>query len=364
MQYRPLGKTGIAVSVISFGTIKFGDIPEETAAAAVRRALELGVNFFDSARVYGDSESKLGNALRGRKETFYVSTKSYGRTADQLRKDFEISLRELGLERVDLYNLHSVSDPAAWEMVMAKDGALNGIRRLQNEGLVAHAGLSVHRDLTVMRKAILSGEFETLMVAYNVIDQENVEREILPLAREHGIGVIVMKPLAGGLLASAAAKPGVPVPDDPISLPNLRYVISNPAVSCAIPGIMSAAEIEQDVTVADRTEPLSEAERAALLELIGKQRKEFRYGQVCLRCGYCMEACPEGIRIPDVFRALDAYRGFTEETRRIGLDLYRSLDPKPDACRECGQCMERCPAGIRIPEKLEEARSLFEQAGA
>jgi predicted aldo/keto reductase-like oxidoreductase len=354
---RPLGRTGLEVSAVGFGGIKLPKVEPAEAVRAVRRALELGVNFIDTARVYGDSEAKIGRALKGRRDQAIIATKTTARDGASARADLETSLRELDVETIDLYQLHSVSDEQTWEQVMAPTGAVTALERARREGKIRHLGITQHRSLPTMRKAIESGRFATIMVAYSIIDQEGVGAEILPLAQQRDLGVIVMKGLSGGLIVSP---PGGPHPDGPDRLVALalRHVISHPAVTTVIPGIRCAREIEEDAAVARDFRPLTDDERAELIAAVAGLRREFRYGQVCLQCGYC-QPCPQGIAIPEIFRAVRMHQQYPDETRPLGAALYHSLEVKPDVCEHCGQCEERCPAGIPIREKIAEAAEVF-----
>ncbi len=361
MRYKQLGRTGIKASVIGYGGIKLPLLSQEVANATLERALDLGVNLIDTARNYRDSERKIGIATRGRRDDFYIATKTSQRTAQGAGMELRTSLKELGMDRIDLWQLHTVSDPGAYQQVTAPGGALEAMRWAQEEGLVDHVGITIHRDLGVMKLAIDSGEFETIMLAYSIIDQEHVGAEILPLCGKNKIGVIVMKPLCGGALVMPRAQ-GEPKPErDPIVRANLRHIISNRWVSTAIPGIQSVQEVEENCAVGRSIRPLSPRSRRRLLRLIGSFGASFRYGQRCLRCGYCLP-CPNGIAIPDIFRALDEYQGYPGNVKQIGLETYRSLKVKPDACKECRRCVRRCPGGIDIPAKLKQARMVLEQA--
>jgi len=361
MRYKKLGRTGIKASVIGYGGIKLPLLSQDLATATIDRALDLGVNFIDTARNYGDSERKIGTATKGHRDDFHIATKTSQRTAEGARKELGTSLKELGMDRIDLWQLHTVSDPAAYEQVTGPGGALEAMRWAQGEGLVDHLGITIHRDLGVMKRAINSGEFETVMLAYSIIDQEHVGAEILPLCGKKGLGVIVMKPLGGGALAMPRAQ-GEPKPGrDPIVRANLRYVISNRWVTTAIPGIQSVEEVEENCAVGRSVDPLSPRGRRRLLRLIGSLGASFRYGQRCLRCGYCLP-CPNGIAIPYVFRALDEYQGYPGNVKHIGLETYKSLKVKPDACQECRRCVRKCPSGIDIPAKLKQARIVLDRA--
>lgn len=356
MKKRRLGKTGIDVTVIGFGGIKLPNVPRNEAIKVINRALDLGINFIDTARNYGDSEEKIGYVLKERRNECYIATKSTSRESGKLMQDLETSLKNLQTDVIDLYQLHTVSDQETYKRVMSAGGALEGAKKAKEQGKIKHIGITIHRDLQTMVSAISSGEFETIMLAYSPLDQEGVQEEILPMAKQKDMGVIIMKPLSGGLLSTPEherEKLGY----DPIATGSLRYIISNENVTVAIPGITCIREVEENAKVADM-QLMSEDEKKELLRAIGKLRREFRYGQVCLRCGYC-QPCTQGIIIPTVFRAVDIYRSYPDELKYLGKNLYMSLEVKADECIECKKCLEKCPAGLNIPEKLKEAVSIF-----
>ena len=359
MEYRQLGSTGLRVSLLGFGCIKFRNCPEDEVADALNRALDLGINFFDTARAYGTSEEMIGRAIGARRGEFVLATKSHGRTAQNLVADLETSLRNLKTDFVDVLFLHTVSDPETWEQVMGPGGGYEAALKARDQGKVRHIGVSIHRDLATMRKAIESGAFEVLMPAYSVLDPEG-SGALLPLARQHDLGTVIMKPLSGGQLTSPPGPDGQPISPDPVVAGALRWVISNPHVCCVIPGMVNARQVEENVAAVERG-PLSEAERAEVIAAVGRLGKAYRYGQRCLRCGYC-QPCPQGIEIPEVFRAADMARDYPENLKHMGHDLYRTLEKKPSECVECGQCVEKCPAGIDIPARLREVAAFFGEA--
>ena len=361
MRKRILGRTGLEVSVIGFGAIKLPGVQRDDAVRIINRALDLGVNYVDTARNYRDSEEKIGLVLKDRRDDCFIATKTTARDASGLMKDLETSLRDLQTDKIDVYQLHTVSDGETYKRVMAPGGALEGAKKAKSQGKIDHIGITIHRDLNTMKAAIESDEFETLLVAYSPLDQENVSDEILPMARERDMGVIIMKPLSGGLLClpehqreKLGDKP------DPIATGSLRYILSNENVTLAIPGMQRMREVEEDVPVGNMPK-MSQEEATELLRSIGSMGREYRYGQVCLRCGYC-QPCPQGVVIPTIFRALDMYRNYPESLKHQGVELYASLEIKADACEECEQCMEKCPAGLSIPELLKEVVEIFSNA--
>lgn len=359
MEYRTLGRTGLEVSIVSFGAIKLPQISAQQASEALNRALDLGINFVDTARAYGDSERKIGEGIGERRSEFYIATKTTARDASGAMADLETSLAELGMDYVDLWQLHSVSSRGDWEKVRGAGGAVEAGQRALEQGKIRHFGITIHRELSVMREAIESGLFETIMLAYSPLDQEAVEAEILPLARNHGVGVIVMKPLSGGQLCRPddQRQPGLGGADAVIA-GSLRYCLTNPNVTCVIPGMISIQQVEENVAIADPFEPLTSEEEAELRRQIAAMGKDFRYGQVCLRCGYCLP-CPANINIPEVMRAMDMKRGYPDDLKYLADELYQSLPAKPDECQDCGACEERCVASLPIREKLREAIEMF-----
>jgi len=362
MQRGILGATGLEVSILGFGGIKLPRVEPQEAARALNRALDLGINFVDTARGYQDSESKIGHALKHRRHEYLLATKTGARDAAGLRAHLAMSLRELQTDYIDLYQLHNVSDPQSLQQVLAPGGAVEEARQAQQQGLIRHFGITIHRAVPQMEQAIRSGEFETLMVAYNPLDPEGVEPTVLPLAHQRGLGVVIMKALGGGTLATPA---GMKAPGQPDRLVAgcLRFALSHPAVSVVLAGIETTAQVEENVATVEASRQLSDADRRELVAAMAALRRSFRYGQVCLRCGYC-QPCPQGIEIPTVFRAWHMAREYPPELRHLGRELYRSLAVKVSACAACEQCLAKCPAGLAIPELLKQAAAELEQAAS
>ncbi len=345
--------------MVGFGAMRLPKDDEESTRA-LNRALDLGINFVDSARAYDhcESERKIGAALKHRRGEYILCTKTLARDAASLRQDLETSLRLLQTDYLDLYLLHSVSAGATWEQVMAPGGAWGEARKAKEQGLVRHIGASMHCAVHEMELAINSGEYEALVLAYSPLDGEGVEPRVLPLARERDVGVIVMKPFNGGRLSLPAEmkRPGEP---DPVVAACMRFVLSNPAVSIVIPGMESTAQVEENVATIEASTRLSDRERDELFRAMGPLQKSFSYGQVCLRCGYC-QPCPHGIVVPEVFRALQMARDYPDALKYLGRELYESLEVRASACVACEECIPKCPAGLIIPERLKEAVAEFE----
>jgi len=257
---RRLGRTGLLVSEIGFGGAHVG--AEAEGEEALFRAFSLGVNFVETGRLYGESEYLTGRALRRLGKgapAVYVASKTLKRTRDGALNDLERSLGHLGLERVDIYQLGDV-DEEAWDQVMA-GGALDGLHEAREQGLVRFVGLTSH-SAKVLRRAVESGQFDTIEVKYSPFNREG--EAVIRLAHGRDIGVIGMKPFGGfGMLGSLKASLAGHALDVGTLL---RYALSNRHLSVTIPGMRSVREVEENVAVAVSYQPMTSAEKARVRE--------------------------------------------------------------------------------------------------
>lgn len=258
---RRLGRTGLELPVLGLGAMDTPHSPE--AQATVTAALDHGVRFIDTAREYEGSEFLLGQVIRERGAGDVVlATKTFRHSADGAQYEVDGSLRVLGVERIPLYQLHDISTREAWDEVMAPGGALEGLKTAQYRGLVDYIGLSSH-NLDLVRETILSGEFDTVMLEYSAFYKESAP--LIELASEQDVGVIVMRPLGGSGRTSVMRgrqEAGEAGELTPANL--LRYVVSNPGVSVAIPGARYPDRVEQNAATLSSFVPMDEAEREAL----------------------------------------------------------------------------------------------------
>ena len=254
---RVLGSTGIEVAELGLGAM---DTPtSKEGPATFKAALDLGIDFVDTAREYAGSEFLIGEEVRARgRKDFVVASKTFRHNIDGSQRDVDRSLSMLGVDRVDLYQLHDISTMEAWAEVMGEDGALEGLQIAQYRELIGHIGISSH-SLDVARLAIESGAFETVMLEYSAFYTETAP--LIALAAERNVGVIVMRPLGGSGRTSAMRTRIGDGYDGPLTAPNLlRYVLSNPGVSVAIPGARFPSRIEENVAAARAFEPMDEGE--------------------------------------------------------------------------------------------------------
>jgi predicted aldo/keto reductase-like oxidoreductase len=364
VQYRQFGRTAKSVSALGFGAMRLPH-DEDEAIAIIRRAIDSGVNYLDTARGYGDSERICGLALKdGYRDRAYVSTKVPAAEMPRWRELLEESVRILDIDRIDfLQAVHNLSWDRYRTTFAARGGGLHEVRKARDEGLVGHICVSSHDTPDNVIKLIDTGEFEGITLQYNLIDRRY--QDAIAHARGKGIGVVIMGPIGGGRLAAPSEALTAMGPGEVKSSAELalRFVLANPHVTCAISGMTSMREVRENVVTCSRTEPLDERELGAIRKSLGELDA---LGETfCTGCGYCLP-CPADVNIPEVFRYLVLHRvwGQTEAARR----RYARLDGKShwnigrlvggrdaSACTECGECEPKCPHNVPIIEQLKEA---------
>ena len=267
MKTRPLGRTGVEVSIVGLGGYHLG-IPkdEQEAIRIVRTALDHGLNFLDNCWDYNDgrSEERMGRALRdGYRAKAFVMTKLDGRTAASAREQLEQSLRRLQTDVIDLVQIHEVirdDDPAR---CFAKGGTIEALLEAKKAGKLRFIGFTGHKDPRIHRQMIETARkngfhFDTVQMPINVLDAHyrSFEKEIIPLAQQEGIGVLGMKSLGAGLILQSGAAS---------ALECLRYAMSVPGVGVTITGCDSVGVLEQALHLGTTFEPMPDGERRALL---------------------------------------------------------------------------------------------------
>lgn len=333
MEYRILGKTGLRVSRMGLGGIPIQRIDPEGSRALIRKMLQAGVNYIDTARGYSVSEEYLGYALEGVRKQFILATKSMARTRDAMTADIARSLANLRTEYIDLYQVHNPS-PDQLRQICAPGGALEALQEAKKAGQVLHLGLTAH-SLETFRMALELDWVESIMFPYNIVEQQG--EELIALCAQKNVGFICMKPLAGGAIEDASTA--------------LRYILSNENVPLVIPGMASPEELVQNLAACNDSSPLTREELSVIAGIRSRLDTNF-----CRRCGYCAP-CAAGIVIPNIF-TFEAYLS------RYGLegwarDRYAALEKKASDCLDCGACEERCPYHLPIRRMLRTAAERF-----
>lgn len=357
LEYRTLGKTGKKLSLLSLGCMRLPEDDEE-GAQVVRRAAELGINYFETSNWYCDyrSEIKVRMGLKGLRDKVCISTKSKinpGTTADDVKRNFEESLKRLGVDRVDFYQIWDFKWPD-YEPVM--EFGFDALEKLRDEGLIGHIGLTSHETNECVIQMLDTGRIESITLPYNMLDRR-VE-PVIEYASERGIGVVIMTPLAGGLLAvpSDVLRELVPGQHASNAAGALRFVMSNPHVTTVPSGMTRVSDVEENVETWKSFKPLTADEIAQLVA--GMEHYQALGKQFCTGCAYCMP-CPQGIRIPRLFGVRNYYKIFG--LRDWALGRYRRIPAEmlPENCTECGECEPRCPNNIPIIAQLKEVVEMF-----
>lgn len=335
MQYVDFGRTGLRVSRLGFGGIPVQRIDEPGTRAMLKAAHEAGINYIDTARAYTVSEEWIGQALEelGLRDKFILATKCRALTKAEMEAELAASLKNLRTDHIDLYQFHNPS-PENLDKILAPGGAMEALLEAKAKGVVGHIGITAHLA-AVFEAALDIPEIETIMFPYNIVEQQG--KELIDRCAAEGKGFIDMKPLAGGAIEDGRLA--------------LRYVLSNPAVTVAIPGMATVDELNANVAGAANIDPLTPEEEAACQAV-----RDALGTQFCRRCNYCAP-CTVGISIPSVF----LFQGYLNRygLQQWGRERYATLQTKAGACIRCGACEPRCPYNLPIRQMMKKAAEDF-----
>jgi len=362
MKKRRLGRTGLEVSVVGFGGIPIIARPRAEAMKVVRYAYERGITYFDTARLYGDSEEKIGAALKDVRGEVVLATKIHGSRGDAAR-GLKQSFKNLQTDRIDLVQLHMIDSEEELTRATGPDGPLNDLKEARSQGKIDHVGITGHRPY-ILAKAVTSGEFDAVLVPLNVLERGATE-ELIALARKLDVGLVIMKSISGcqGPLQYPQrqvwflGKPELDWPDRSELIAHfgrdgleraqrcLRFVLAHD-IDTVIPGLRSKEEVDWAIQAADNFSVLTSDEKEA-----------YKFGKLppepfCRECGLCMP-CPEGVEIPTILR-WDIYYTFYG-IRNWSRDQYPKLPTRVNSCTECGECGKKCPYRLPVIRMLKEA---------
>ncbi len=375
MKQRTLGRTGITVGEIGFGTEHVVSNSQRTVDAIIASAVDGGITYFDFFMPERDSRDKMGHAWKGLREKVVIAGHlgvslqdgQYTRSRDPevCRKDFHDLLRRLGTDYVDVMMLHYVDEPEDAQRVLTGE-FMELAQQLKKAGKARCLGMSSHNP-RVSRSAADTGLIDVIMFSINPafdaaghISSSKTEEEVKSIQQDirerrrlddaadrrtlyqhcedEGVALVAMKPFAGGWLTN----PEMFSPP-PTSLQCLSYTLAQPGVAAAVPGISTMEELE-DVLTWD-TASASEKDFSTIIK-----SNSWDLSGVCMYCNHCLP-CPEGINIGEVNRHLDlAKHGNPAELERS----YRKLGTGASSCTGCGVCMQRCPFGVDVIWKMEQ----------
>ncbi|RCX08921.1 putative aldo/keto reductase-like oxidoreductase [Anaerobacterium chartisolvens] len=326
MNWVTLGKTGITVNKNGFGALPIQRVSLDAASALLKKAYKSGINFFDTARFYTDSEEKIGFALSSVRNKIYIASKTMAANADELRKQLDTSLNLLKTDYIDIYQLHN---PGFCPKPGDGTGLYEALLEAKDKGMIRHIGITSHR-LAVAVEAAESGLYETIQFPFSYLATDG-EVRLVKLCRERDIGFIAMKALSGGLITNAAAA--------------YAYIARYDNV-LPIWGIQKEEELDQFISYINEPPVYNED----ISRIIEKDRKMLG-GEFCRGCGYCMP-CPSDIDIPISAR-------MSLMIRRAPVSVYLNDEwqekmKRIDDCFDCGSCKSKCPYGLDIPRLLKE----------
>ncbi len=372
MQFRTVPKNGDKLSVLGFGCmrlpLKGQNIDEERAINQIRYAIDNGVNYLDSAPPYhgGNSEKVLGKALlddyRKKVKIATKLTPFMLNKAEDMDKMLNASLQKLQTDHIDYYLLHGLEEEF-WKKLQGF-GALKFLEKAKAEGKIVNIGFSFHGSTKTFKAIVDANDWAMCQIQYNFLDEKiQAGTEGLKYAASKNLAVMVMEPLRGGALAGKIPMEVKQFYDDSKTQRSaaewgLRWVWNHPEVTVVLSGMNDEKQVTENIKTAETALPNAmKADELATIKNVAESYKRLMKVQ-CTGCEYCMP-CPSGVNIPRNFSIYNDYYMFGEEQHSramYGMMLMGGLTgTRADAslCKECKQCIERCPQHIAIPELLK-----------
>lgn len=336
MEYRRLGRTDLEVSVVGFGAIR------ANGADGVRDMLEagrkLGINLVDTARAYPRSEEMLGIAMEGHRAEHIITSRTQSRDYAGAEADLATGLEMLKTDYIDIYQIHDLKGDQL-DTVLADDGVARLLQDAKKDGRIRSTGLSSHH-LDVAAKAVLTGLFDTLVIPFSPVEYSAKHLQLIQVCKDLDVGVVAMKPMSGGSFVSRISD-------------NISFIMQHDIAS-AITGMGSPDEMKQNAEAGSNLKILNLEEFDSLMAEAAALGESF-----CRRCGYCLP-CKEDIPIREIMMS-DAYlRGNPRMVAMFGGEVgQKAFAAKVDECTECGECIEKCPYALDIPNLMPGKVTFF-----
>ena len=335
MRYTRLGKTDLEISEVGFGCIPIIRLSTENAVTVLRRAFEKGITFYDTANAYLDSEEKIGQTFSRMRDKVIIATKTLKRDRNGAQGDIELSLQRIGTDYIDLFQIHQLSQESDYEAVTGPNGALEAVLRAKEEGKIRYIGVTSH-SLEMAVKLAKTGLFSTIQFPFNFIESAPTQ-ELHPCAREAGMGILAMKPFCGGVVDNAQ-----------VAFKFLRQFSD----VIPLPGFDAVGQVDEVVGFYDKENSVSPDD----LAIMEKYRTELG-NRFCRRCEYC-QPCPEGVMITAAMGyPIIAHRMSPAKAAGFATKAMESVIN----CIDCGECAERCPYDLPIPEMLKDHQAMYEK---
>ena len=320
-----LGRTGLIVNKNGFGALPVQRTNMEEACRILRKAYENGINYFDTARAYTDSEEKLGRALHDVRKNIVISTKTMAATVDQFWQQLHTSLSLLQTDYIDIYQFHN---PAFCPKPGDGSGLYEAMLEAKEKGMIRFIGFTNHQ-LHLAEEAVLSGLYDTLQFPFSYLASEK-EEKLVRLCQEKDVGFICMKALAGGLITHS----------------HIAYAYLAQFPVAPIWGIQRESELDEFLSYNENPPALTPERKA----YIAKEREELA-GDFCRGCGYCMP-CPVGIEINTCARMSLLLRRSPSSGHLS--ESGQAMMKKIEDCLNCGKCKSKCPYGLDTPALLRK----------
>ncbi len=375
MKYRK-DRHGNDISVLGFGCMRFqqsgGKINMEKTEKQIMRAYRAGVNYYDTAYVYGGSEAALGEILEknGIRDKVYIATKLPHymiRKRDSLEKYFQEQLKRLRTDHIDYYLMHMLTDVATWERL--KDlGILEWLEMKKSRGQIRQVGFSYHGNSDMFCSLIDAYDWDFCQIQYNYLDEHSQAGRVgLQYANKKGLPVIIMEPLRGGKLAGGLPEEAVRLirEHDPVATPAqlaFRWLWDQPEVTCVLSGMNTQKMVWENVKTASASQvgDLTEEEREIIRQVVGMINAKMKVG--CTGCRYCMP-CPQNVDIPGTFAAYNRRYsdGYVKAVSEYFMCTALRREPSSASnCIGCGKCEMHCPQHIEIRKELKNAAKVLE----
>jgi uncharacterized protein len=337
--YRILGKTGLRVSGVGCGV---GITPDPEV---ISRAIDLGINYFDTARGYGEGNSEriTGAALKGKRDKIVLASKTDGRTKGDIFKDIDASLKALQTDHLDIWHLHSRDTPDT-----ITDEAVEACETLKKQGKTRFIGVSAHDINAVVDSILKIGKFDVVQTTYSYAIGAPFRNASIAKLHKAGIGIVAMKVI----IAVAGFVPReIPLKNEG-PLAAIKWVLANPAISTTVPYVKNVAELEMNVRA--MTEPYTPQDEKMLY--VRSQEIRSRY---CRMCYECKGKCPKGVPVTDELRYL-AYHDFGGDFGQAQNSFaHLPVDVRKIQCSDCSSCSIQCPNGVKVRDRLIRAQSLL-----
>ncbi len=382
MQYRLIPKTGDEISPLGFGAmrlpLKNGKIDRVKAKELIYYAIDKGINFIDTAYLYGDSESFLGEILTPEiKSKVRICTKLPSinvRKYDDMEKILDEQLKRLQIDCIDYYLIHAV-DLKTINRLLKRD-LIKFINKAKDDGKINHVGFSYHGPKEEFELVVDCYDWDIVMIQYNYFD-DNVQvcAEGIEYAASKGMGILVMEPLKGGILAGKMPNEAEDIfknanPDKSNAQWAMEWILNNKNITCILSGMNSFEQLDDNLDIANKTTPLSMSfEDMETVELVKRvMRNSLKIN--CSTCGYCMP-CPQGVNIPTCMRIYNEkylfdHKGFINQSL---IDYYQYAggimgnEGNAGMCNGCGKCLRKCPQKLDIINELKKVKREFEFPG-